>query len=579
MSVPTDPPSSIARSVATGMAIGAALSACNIYSGLKIGWSSNMSVTGALVAFALWQVRPRSLRDRSPFGIVETNLSQTAASSAAAVSSAGLVAGIPALTILTGITLSWAQLAAWVGSVCLMGIVIAIPLRQQMIVAEPLPFPMGLATAETLRQIYARGTEALARVRMLGVAAVAAGALKVAETFGAAKALIVPGSVGGRSLANLGFSLEPSLLLVGVGGLMGARSCVSVFLGSVLAYAVLGPWLLDAGLVQPGPPGKAWYKQLVAWLLWPGVTLMVVASLTSLALSWRTLARGLGGLASTRSSDGGADDIPGSWFVRLAVLAAGISVGLQVVLFAIPWWTALIGVLLSGVLAIVGARVAGETGVTPVGAMGKVTQLVVGAALPGNVTANLMTANVTGGAASQCADLMNDLKTGHELSAPPRQQLHAQLGGALAGAVFGSAIYLTLIRDPASQLMTAEWAAPAVVTWKTVAEVFKVGVSALPDKTPIAVAVAAVAGALLAILEAKAGAGVRRFVPSPSAMGLAFVVPAGQGLSIVLGGLVAVLLARFAPTWHGRFWIVACSGVIAGEGIVGAGLSIHQMTR
>ena len=46
------------------------------------------------------------------------------------------------------------------------------------------------------------------------------------------------------------------------------------------------------------------------------------------------------------------------------------------------------GFIVAAVSAIVGARVNGETGVTPVGAMGKVTQLAVGAAMPGDVTAN-----------------------------------------------------------------------------------------------------------------------------------------------------------------------------------------------
>ncbi|HSN98365.1 MAG TPA: OPT/YSL family transporter, partial [Candidatus Nanopelagicales bacterium] len=112
------------RAVLTGMAIGGALSACNIYSGLKIGWSSNMSITGALLAYAAWQLRSRSAREARPYTILETNLSQTASSSAAAVSSAGLVAAVPALTVLTGLTLPWWQLALWVGSVCFVGIVI-----------------------------------------------------------------------------------------------------------------------------------------------------------------------------------------------------------------------------------------------------------------------------------------------------------------------------------------------------------------------------------------------------------------------------------------------------------------------
>ena len=43
-------------------------------------------------------------------------------------------------------------------------------------------------------------------------------------------------------------------------------------------------------------------------------------------------------------------------------------------LFGIGWGLATFSVLLTFLLAIVAARVSGETGITPVGAMGKVTQ-------------------------------------------------------------------------------------------------------------------------------------------------------------------------------------------------------------
>ena len=50
----------------------------------------------------------------------------------------------------------------------------------------------------------------------------------------------------------------------------------------------------------------------------------------------------------------------------------------------------------------IAARVSGETGVTPVGALGKVTQLTYGVVTPGDMAANLMTANITGGGLIDC---------------------------------------------------------------------------------------------------------------------------------------------------------------------------------
>ena len=65
-----------------------------------------------------------------------------------------------------------------------------------------------------------------------------------------------------------------------------------------------------------------------------------------------------------------------------------------------PVWQSAIAVALSFLLALVACRVTGETDTTPVGAMGKVTQLAFGALSPGNVNVNLMSANITAGMAN-----------------------------------------------------------------------------------------------------------------------------------------------------------------------------------
>ena len=201
------------RAVLTGALMGAALSLCNIYLGLKIGWGMNMSITAALLAFGVWQVAVRAFGLR-PFGILENNLNQTGASAGAAISSAGLVAPIPALALLTGQTLSYPQLVVWVLSVGLVGVVAAIAVRKQLLVDGGLTFPGGVATGETLKEMYAHGAEAVDRVRML-MAGVAAGALsKLGNVLWHPSNLMLPLGFGaggkvatGYSLANLTFSL------------------------------------------------------------------------------------------------------------------------------------------------------------------------------------------------------------------------------------------------------------------------------------------------------------------------------------------------------------------------------------
>ena len=48
------------RALATGVVLGALLAPCNVYSGLKIGWSFNMSIIALLIGVALWRPLARA---------------------------------------------------------------------------------------------------------------------------------------------------------------------------------------------------------------------------------------------------------------------------------------------------------------------------------------------------------------------------------------------------------------------------------------------------------------------------------------------------------------------------------------
>ncbi|MFN3199217.1 MAG: OPT family oligopeptide transporter [Bradymonadia bacterium] len=588
------------RAIFTGMFLGAVLSLCNIYAGLKIGWGFNMSITAALLGYAFWQGMHKAA-GTPHWGVLESNINQTAASSAASISSAGLVAPIPALTMITGQELSWGFLTLWVFSVSLVGVVVATGLRRQMLLVDKLPFPNGIATAVTLKEMYAKGSEALARVMALVSAAVVAGLLKVlikkvwllgkgallgGATFISAKGTLAGQAISGYSLKNLTFAWDPSGLLIGVGALIGFRAGLSMLIGAVVAWGVVAPYVLDMGWIvfkdgfDVTDPTKPWYGSAVKWLLWPGVAMMVTASLTSFAFSWKSVVAAIkGGTGSGGGSKEEAEthDVPRKWFIRGIIAALILATMTQITLFDIIWWTAIVGVFLTFLLAIVAGRVAGETGVTPVGAMGKVTQLMFGVISPGNAAANLMAANVTGGASSQCADMLHDMKTGLIIGASPRFQALAQIFGVLAGSLAGAAAYLILVPDPQSMLLTDEWPAPAVAAWKAVAELMMQGLDAMPEGSIMALAIAGGVGVVLAILEKVLPAAQRKFVPSPAAIGLAFVIPGWNSISMFIGGLIALVLGKVAPTWTKRFLIVIAAGVIAGESLVGVGLAIEKI--
>ena len=580
------------RAVATGMVIGGVLSACNIYSGLKIGWGFNMSVTAALLGYGFWQGLSATAKTKK-LGLLENNINQTAASSAASISSAGLVAPIPALTMINGHEFTWGVLAVWTFVVSMTGIVVAVGLRKQMLLVDQLPFPGGIATAETVKEMYARGKEAMARVKMLLAGGVVGATVKLVVNYAEIHNLNIPGSFASSgalksaglakvSLKNLTFALDPSPLMVAVGAIIGLRASASLMLGAVIGWGLLAPYILDVGYVTIAADAgdKAWFKDILTWMLWPGVAMMVTSALTSFAFSWRSVAAALtGGNRSGGAADDGAvtDEVPRKWFIGAVGVVLVLAVAAQVGFFEIAAWAAAVGVLLTFVLAIVAGRVSGETGITPVGAMGKVTQLTFGVLTPGDAAANLMAANVTGGAASQCADLLHDMKTGVLIGASPRQQTIAQVFGALAGALLGSAAYLVIIPDPKAMLLTDEWPAPAVAAWKAVAELFQQGISAMPEGAVAAMAIAGSIGVILAILEKTVPKKAIAWVPSPASLGLALVIPAYYAISMFIGGVAAWLLGRYVKNWTTRFLIVLAAGIIAGESITGVGIAIQKI--
>ncbi len=567
------------RAIITGMVIGGLLTPCNVYSGLKIGWSFNMSITSALLSFAFWRLA-EDLAGARAWHLQENVINQTTASSAASIVSGGLVAPIPALTLLTGTDLPMAQLMLWVFSVSLVGIVVAVALRNPMLVRDRLVFPAGVATAETVREIHARGREAAARVRMLLGAAAVSGGLKLVGELGPglprwspplawpATGALRDGGVATVGFKQLGFSLDPSLLMVGFGAIIGLRAGLSLLAGAVLAWLVIAPPVLARGWATPGAPDEAWFGPVVEWLLWPGVTLMTVASLVSFVLA--IARRGRRHVAAATAA--AADEAPvlgRRVFLAAALAVAVLAVATQYFIFGIAPWLGLVSVLLAFVLAVVSTRVVGETGIPPIGAIGKIAQLSFGIAAPANQTVNLMGANVTGGAAGQSADLMNDLRTGQLLGTTPSLQVLAQCFGVLAGSVVGCLTYRMLVPDPATMLLTAEWPAPAVAVWKAVAEVLSIGIGAIPTGSGPAMAVAAVAGALLALGDRLLPGRIARWLPSGPALGLAFVIPAWISLSLALGAVAAAVAARIAPGWSGRFVLAIAAGLVAGESLAG----------
>ncbi|MFK3815307.1 OPT family oligopeptide transporter [Pseudomonas sp. NPDC089407] len=563
------------RAVLTGAVLGILLTPSNVYAGLKIGWSFNMSIIALLVGFVLWQGLGRRRQAVPAWTLHESNINQTVASAAASIVSGGLVAPIPAYTLLTGHQLDPLPMMAWVFSVSFLGIWIAWYLRPALLNDPELKFPEGMATLETLQQIYHHGHEALLRIKVLCSAALLSGLVKWIDGF----VWAIPRWAPTPAFERMTFTFDPSLLLVGFGGIIGIRVGLTLLLGAALAWGGLAPWLVDHALVVLAPNASGpQFAALVEWLLWPGVSLMVCATLTSLAV--RLLQghpRKPADRLAKRPTRAKLRVTP--WPVAGLLLAIALVVTLQVLLFGINGWMALLSIPLAICLAVVAARVVGATGIAPIGAIGKLSQLSFGLVAPGQVAINLMSANTAGGAAGQSTDLMNDFKVGLEIGATPHKQLLAQCIGVFIGSVVGVLVYLVLIPDPQALLLTEQWPAPAVATWKAVAQTLTQGLGVLSPELRWAIVAGSTAGVLLGTLDSLLPHRAARWLPSTAALGLAFILPASISMMMGLGAVLTWLVSCRWPSITERFAITTAAGLIAGESIMGVGASFWEMLR
>jgi OPT family oligopeptide transporter len=566
------------RSVLTGMLLGGVMALSNLYVGMKTGWGLGVTITACILAYALFstlQGLVPSLR-KNEFTILENNMMSSVASAAGYMSSSIFVGAVPALYLCSGEVLSGLELALWAGAVSFLGVFMAIPMKRQQINIDQLPFPSGLATAETLRAMHSKGGDA--RQKALGLSI---GALVGAFVgwFREAHARWMPFNIpamwtpegvklGGQPLERLTIGAELSLIMIGAGAIIGIRVGVSLLVASVVCYGVLGPWVMGQ---EPAWIDPNRYRQ--SWALWPGVGLLVASGLTMFFLRWRTIARAFSNLGRVLTGKRSAVEdplrdveAPQRWFVWGTGVSGLACVVLGYWFFGITPLMGVLAVLVTFFLALIASRATGETDITPTGAMGKITQLVYGLLAPGNMKVNLMTASLTGGAAIHSADLLTDLKSGYVLGANPRKQLIAQLWGVVAGTLFVVPAYLLLIKP--EDIGSDKWPAPAAQIWAGVARVLAQGLDALPRGAQAGLLIGSAAGVVLALVEDFVPKPLKKYTLSSTAVGIAFVIPAWNSISMFIGALLAWLFSRLNQPRAERYNIALASGFIAGESLI-----------
>jgi uncharacterized oligopeptide transporter (OPT) family protein len=381
-----------------------------------------------------------------------------------------------------------------------------------------------------------------------------------------------------------GYGFEPSVLLIGAGMITGLRVSLSMLAGSALLYLIVAPQLVAYDAAHAELAGYVPSFRLAAdgsfnpvrWALWGGTSVMVFSSLFQVALNWRTVMRAFSVFKQDERSTSGdpvaAIEVPNKWLILgLVPIVIGLVI-VQYLAFQINPWLGSIAVIMSLVTSLVCCRATGETDTTPIGAMGKATQLLY-AVLPGArgmVTTNLLAAGVTAGAGAAAADLLTDLKSGYLLGANPRKQFIAQFCGTFFG---------TLAIIPAWYLMVPDKAAleafnpPATNMWKAVADLLTQGVHMLPRTAIWAIVIGAFVGILLPVAE-KLFPKARPYLPSAMGLGLSWVVVFQNSLSFAIGALIVYVWEKTHRRNSDKFAVPIASGLVAGESLVAAFIAI-----
>ncbi len=571
------------RAVLMGSVLGGLLSLTNLYIVLKAGWCFGVAITACILSYAIWTGFYKIGLAKTPMTILENNCMQSTASAAGYSTGGTLGSAFAAYMILSGQPLSLPLTLAWVFFLAVLGVTMAIPMKKQMINIEQLPFPSGIAAAETLRALHAQGAKGMRAAKALGFACVAAALDKfwaeglallnakwavfssAALLIQAEKWLFGPAyaALKGRTVM---FTWDA--IFVAAGAIMGLRVCVTMFVSGTLCWAVFVPLMQHHGVIS----GNG-FRELVQVTLWGGTACMVTGGLLGFLLQWKSMVRAvrsLGGMFS-RSAEGLSEvekiETPLSWFAAGQVVSLVALGWLAHASFDMPFWQSALAVALSFALALVACRITGETDTTPTGALGKVTQLTFGALNPGNVYVNLMAANITAGAATASADLLTDLKSGYLLGAHPRKQFIAQFAGIFVGTLVTVLSFSVLVPD-ASVLGSEQFPAPAAQTWAAVAKALSAGLGALEPVKVWSIAVGGALGIVLCLLPLVFKRG-QAYLPSASAFGLAWVFDWYYGLLFLIGALLAHAWRKKAPAAAAEFTFPVASGVIAGGSLMG----------
>jgi len=576
--VPADKvtPELTVTSIIMGILLAVVFGAANAYLGLRVGMTVSASIPAAVIAMGVIRV---IMRKNS---ILESNVVQTIGSAGESLA-AGAIFTLPALFL-------WAAegvmdkpglieitLISLLGG--LLGVFFMVPLRNALIVKEHgvLPYPEGTACAEVLLAGEKGGANASTVFAGMGFAAIFKFIIDGLKA--------VPGEIGLRVkgyAGEIGTQIYPAVMSVGY--ICGPRISSYMFAGGVLSWLVLIPMIVLFGrdiILYPGtetigaifdangPSGiwSSYIRYIGAGALAAGGIISLVKSLPLIVNTFVGAMKGMKGSVSV-SGERTAQDIS----MKIVLIAIAVLTLLVWLVPAVP--VTLIGAVVIVVFgfffATVSSRMVGLVGSSnnPVSGMAIATLLIATLILKltGDSGAHGMRAAIAIGSiicivAAISGDTSQDLKTGYLLGATPKKQQIGEIIGVVAAAfAIGGTLYLL---DSAWGFGSDELAAPQATLMKMIIE------GVMDANLPWGLVLV---GVFIAIVVEVVGIPVL-----PFAIGV--YLPVHLNACIMVGGLVRLALDKLKKSEEEKTAIISdgilfCSGMIAGEGIVGIVLAL-----
>lgn len=555
--------------VIVGVLLAVVFGAANAYLGLRVGMTVSASIPAAVVSMGIL----RGLLHRN--SILESNLVQTIGSAGESLA-AGAIFTLPALFL-------WAEegkaetpdlftitALALCGGV--LGVLFMVPLRKALIVKEHgvLPYPEGTACADVLLAGEEGGSGAKTVFFGMGFAAL------VKYVVDGMK--VIPGAVmvPVNSLKTL-FSVQVYPALMGVGYICGIRIASYMFAGAVLGWFVLIPAIVSFGgesILYPGTvPITTLYNEGGASAIWSsyiryiGAGAVAAGGIISLVKTLPLLFSTFYEAVKTARSGKEKSEKRTERDLDIRFVIGGI------VLFALLIWLvpalpisfsgAWLVILFGFFFATVSSRMVGLVGSSnnPVSGMTIATLLLVTAwlkatntiGMPGMIAA-ISIASVICIVAALAGDTSQDLKTGFLLGATPRRQQIGELIGVVVSAVTIGGVMMLL--NQAWQFGSEALAAPQATLMKMITE------GVMEGNLPWTLIFI---GVFIGVAVEIMGVPVL-----PVAIGL--YLPFELSASILAGGILRYVSSRKKKDAEGG--ILFCSGLIAGEGLMGIVLAL-----